>query len=91
MLTTALNVQRHTVACSIVVHKPYYKARNTVITGPKYYFSLYFVYLVAYRPNQVAKYMVTTAPMYRDIQWLAALLFTNLITKLETQLYWPKY
>ena len=25
-----------------------------------------FVYLVVYKPNQVAKYMVTTAPMYRD-------------------------
>ena len=27
--------------------------------------------------------MVTTAPMYRNIQYLVALLFTKLITKLD--------
>ena len=36
MVTTGANVQKHTVACSIVVYKPNYKARNTVTTGPKY-------------------------------------------------------
>ena len=33
-----------------------------------YQFPQYFVQLVVYKPNQVAKYMVTTAPMYRNIQ-----------------------
>ena len=36
MVTTVANVQRHAVACSIVVYKPNYKARYTVTTGPKY-------------------------------------------------------
>ena len=49
------NVQRHAVACSIVVYKPNYKARYTVTTGHKYKFLLYFVYLVVYKSNQVAK------------------------------------
>ena len=36
MVTTAPMLQRHTVACSIVVYKPNWKARYTVTTGPKY-------------------------------------------------------
>ena len=33
MVTTAANVQRHTVACSIVFYKPNCKARYTVTDG----------------------------------------------------------
>ena len=36
MVTTAPMFRNITVACSIVVYKPYYKARYTVTTGPKY-------------------------------------------------------
>ena len=36
MAVSSANVQKHTVACSIVVYKPNYKARYTVTRGPKY-------------------------------------------------------
>ena len=37
MVYNSAKVQRHTVACSIVVYKPNCKAKYTVTTGPKYY------------------------------------------------------
>ena len=36
MVTTAPMYRWRTVACSIVVYKPNYKARYTVTRGPKY-------------------------------------------------------
>ena len=48
--------------------EPNCKARYSVTRVPKYQFSQYFVYLFVYKPNQVAKYKVTAAQMYRNIQ-----------------------
>ena len=36
MVTTVPMYRNIQLACSIVVHKPNYKARYTVTTGPKY-------------------------------------------------------